>query len=85
MTDDQPSAVPPGSHWQRGCAPVLLGLLGFILLVPGVCTALFAIGVWGKVSTGDFVGLMLFLGVPALLLLGVGIWLIRKVFRAPPG
>ena len=86
MTDDQPSATPPGPPGQSGCAP-LLGLLGFILMVPGVCTVLFAIalGSNSEVSVKDIVALLLFIGLPALVLFGVGVWLYRKSLRRPAG
>jgi len=77
------SVTPPPSRPARsGCATVLLGLLGFMLLVPGLCVlgiAALSSG-QGAPSLDAFLGLLPLLTFLAMLFVG-GILLIRAAFR----
>jgi hypothetical protein len=84
LPPDQPSTTAPGPGGQSRCAPALLGLLGFILLVPGLCSVPVVLAMPGLLTARDAVMIAPLLIVFAILF-AVGIRLIRKAFRTPAG
>ncbi len=44
MSDPQTSWQPPPPRVPRGCAALILALLGLVMLVPGACAVLFIVG-----------------------------------------
>jgi hypothetical protein len=84
LPPDQPATTPPGPGGRSGCAPALLGLLGFILLVPGLCSVPLVLAMRDLLTAKDAAVIVPLLIVFAILFV-VGIRLIRKAFRTPAG
>ena len=74
----RPVAGPPPSR-QGGCLPLLLALLGIVLTLPGICSAVFVVAFVGGGGTnpGSIVGIWLF----SFLLAAAGIALIVGAIR----
>jgi uncharacterized membrane protein len=81
LPPDQPGPAPAR---QSGCAPFLLGLLGVVLLLPGICSVPVVLGMRELFTSRDAAWLIPLLIVVAILFV-VGIRLIRKAFRTPAG
>ncbi len=80
LPSDRPDPTPP-SGGQRGCAPILLGLFGVVLLLPGVCAGLVTLSMGPSgLSTNDL-ALLLPIFLVCAATFAVGIWLIRQAFR----
>jgi hypothetical protein len=76
---DQPF-TPTSPRGRNGCVTALLAVLGFFLLLPGLCAGFWVIGLWGGMSTKERGDGMSILTVFAALF-GLGIWLIIRAFR----
>jgi hypothetical protein len=84
LPPDQPATTPRAPGGRSGCAEVLLAVLGFFLLLPGLCAGFWVIGLWGAMSAKERTEGMSILAVFAALF-GLGIWLIIRAFRPPAG
>jgi hypothetical protein len=80
-----PGSPPPGQR--SGCGAVILGLVGFLLLLPGTCVILIALAslqsgpsALGIRSMADLASMLPFLFVIFALFAG-GILMIRQTFR----
>jgi len=79
-----PEEPGPAPARKSGCVPFLLGLLGVVLLLPGICSVPAVLGMRELFTAGDAAWLIPVLIVVAALFV-VGIRLIRKAFRTPAG
>ncbi len=80
---DLPTPSRPTSEGLRsGCGTVLLGLLGFVLILPGLCSIpfTFAMSTSGIMSWRDVPAFVL-VGIPIALLFFLGVKLILRAFR----
>jgi hypothetical protein len=81
---DQPFTTPTSPRRRNGCVTALLGVLGFVLLLPGLCAGFWVIGLWGGMSAKERADGMSILTI-FVALFGLGIWLIIRAFRRPSG
>lgn len=77
-----PPAPPRPPAAQNGCLTILMGLVGAILLLPGVCGLLFG---GAMLSEMRFDGLVLGLVLLGLVVGTVGLLLLRAAFRRHDG
>jgi len=80
LPPDQPSPTPPTPRGRNGCLTAFLAVLGFFLLLPGLCAGFWVIGLWGGMNAkerSDGISILL----PLVALFGFGIWLIIRAFR----
>jgi hypothetical protein len=77
---DPPASRPPTGA-QKGCATVLLGLFGVLLLLPGVCGGIMALSLRPSNLSPNDMGLLIALFLVLAGLFAAGIWLIRMAFR----
>jgi len=69
-------------------AKIIMVIIGLLLLIPGVCGAVFLVAGFEDIIKGgsgqklDFTPLILIMGPLGLICGGFGIWMILKVIRA---
>ena len=75
-----PLPRPPGPQPRSGCLTAILFLVGLILLLPGLCAIIFAVGTLSSLHVDPTVMVLVIFG----LLIGFGgIMLIRSAVRDP--
>jgi len=83
LPPNQPAPQPPpGTRGRSGCATAFLAVLGFFLLLPGLCAAPLVVAFWSSLTAKDLADIVPWLIVFAALF-GLGIWLMIRAFRPP--